>query len=169
MYGDCLGYILRSYKYRGREEWGQLLGRWLAEVVQDAPWLGQVEAIVAVPTHWRRSIARPLYPAEALAAAVATATDLPKLPILRRIRAGPHQVGLSYAQRAANVRGAFRLRKGVRLNEASLLLVDDVRTTGATLEECAKVLRRSGARKVYAAVALRAYRTTPGWPILSSI
>ncbi len=114
-------------------------------------------------------MARPLYPAEALAAAVAQATDLPQLPILLRIRAGAHQVGLSFAQRAANVRGVFRLRKGVRLHDARLLLVDDVRTTGATLEECAKVLRRSGAREVFAAVALRAYRATPGWPILSSI
>lgn len=155
LYGDTLGHILRSYKYRGREEWSALLARWLCDVVRQAPWLNEVDAVVAVPTHWRHRLGRPVYPAYGLGKAVAQAMGLPALPILRRTRGGPHQVGLRYAQRAANIRGAFAVRRGVVLDGATILLVDDVRTTGATLEECARMLQESGAKRVYAAVLLR--------------
>jgi predicted amidophosphoribosyltransferase len=76
------------------------------------------------------------------------------LGVLRRVRGGPHQIGLSHSQRVENVRGAFAMARGVTLRGARLLLVDDVMTTGATLNECAKVLRRGGAAEVYAAVVL---------------
>ena len=56
----------------------------------------------------------------------------------------------------SNIRGAFAMRRGVVAKEARLLLIDDVRTTGATIEECAKILRRSGASEVYAAVVVKA-------------
>lgn len=80
--------------------------------------------------------------------------NLPLVRVLRRTRAGPHQIGLSYTARAANVRGAFAMRPGVELRDARLLLIDDVRTTGATINECAKVLQASGAAEVYAAVVV---------------
>jgi predicted amidophosphoribosyltransferase len=63
---------------------------------------------------------------------------------------------LSYAERIRNVRGAFVVRRDVQLYQARLLLVDDVKTTGATINECAKVLRRAGAAEVYAAVLVTA-------------
>ena len=155
-YRGLMGALLRGYKYRGREQLGPLLGRLLAEEVERAPWRGRVEAITAVPTHWRHRLDRQLHAAEALAAHVAQATKLPYLSLLRRTRAGPHQVGLAAPHRYENVRGAFALRRGVVLRNARLLIVDDVRTTGATLDECAKVLRRAGAAEVYGAVVLRA-------------
>lgn len=151
-YAESLGQLIRSYKYAGRDQLGPLLGGWLAQRVADAPWLERVEAVVSVPTHWRRRLRRPLHAADALASVVARTRFLPHVPVLRRVRAGPHQVGLSYEQRATNVRGAFALRRGVSLLDARLLLIDDVKTTGATLNECAKILRRGGAAEVYAAV-----------------
>jgi len=151
-----MGELLRGYKYQGREQLGPMLGRMLAEVVSTAPWRARVEAVVAVPTHWRHRLNRQLHAAEVLAAHVAQATELPYLPLLRRVRAGPHQVGLAATRRYENVRGAFALRRGAALRAARILVVDDVRTTGATLEECAKVLRRGGAAEVYGAVVLRA-------------
>ena len=153
--------MIRSYKYHGREELEPVLARWLNEVVADAPWLDRVEAIVSVPTHWKHRLWRPLYPAEILAAHVARETGLPHVSILRRLRAGPHQVGLSYQLRTANVRGAFGMRPGVQLHDTRLLLIDDVKTTGATIEECAKILRQGGASEVYAAVLLKVV-FTPG-------
>lgn len=89
---------------------------------------------------------------------IAKERDLPYVSLLRRVRAGPHQVGLSYEKRIANVQGAFALRRGCELRDARLLLVDDVTTTGATIKECAKVLRRGGAKEVYAAVV-----SSVGW------
>ena len=157
-YAENLGRLIRNYKYGGRDQLGALLGGWLTQSVANAPWLKRVEAIVSVPTHWRRRLRRPLHAADALALVVARKQSLPHMPILRRVRAGPHQVGLSYEQRAKNVRGAFALRRGVSLRDARLLLIDDVKTTGATLAECAKILRRAGAAEIYAAVVV-----TVGW------
>lgn len=169
IYRDVLGQLLRTYKYRGREELTALLGGWLAEAVETAPWRERVEAVVSVPTHWKRRFNRPFHAADALAAFVARKVSLPQVPILRRVRAGPHQIGLSPTERTANVRGAFALRKGIALRGARLLLIDDVRTTGATLEECAKVLRRGGAAEVFAAVVLRVGSTDSTSSILSTI
>ena len=157
-YSEAMGQLIRSYKFEGCDQLETVLGGWLADAVADAPWLDRVEAIVSVPTHWRRRIRRPAYVAEALSSLVARDRSLPNLPLLRRVRAGPHQVGLSYKDRAENVRGAFTLRRGVSLSRARLLLIDDVKTTGATLKECAKVLHRGGASEVYAAVVV-----TVGW------
>ncbi len=168
-YSEGLGQFIRSYKYRQREELGSALGGWLAETIRDAPWLHRVEAVVAVPTHWRHRLTRPLYAAEALAAIVARRAALPLAPVLMRVRGGPHQIGLSFSARAENVRGAFAIRRGVTLNDARLLLIDDVKTTGATLNECAKVLRRAGAAELYAAVVVTAGWDTPSDQSISSI
>ena len=128
------------------------MGDRLGHMVKAAPWWNRIEAAVAVPTHWRHQIGRAYYPAERLAARIERETGIPKLAILRRTRGGPHQIGLSATERIANVRGAFAVRQHVRLDDARLLIIDDVKTTGATINECAKVLRRAGASEVYAAV-----------------
>jgi len=169
LYRDLLGQLLRAYKYHGREELALLLGGWLAEAIETAPWRGNIEAIVSVPTHWIRRFNRPFHAADALASHVARKVSLPHVPILRRVRAGPRQIGLSDTERAVNVRGAFAIRKGVVLRDARVLLIDDVRTTGATLEECAKVLRHAGAAEVYAAVVLRVGWTHSKSSVLSAI
>lgn len=151
-YADELGALVRVYKYHGREELGSLLGGWLVETVTNAPWLDRVEAVVSIPTHWRHRLSRPFHAADALAAIVATRIGLPHVPVLRRVRAGRHQIELrGYTARVENVRGAFALQRGVVLHDARFLLIDDVKTTGATIRECTNVLRRGGAAEVYAA------------------
>ncbi len=168
-YGRALGTLVRAYKYQGREELEAVLGGWLAEAVAAASWVDRVEALVSVPTHWSHRLRRPLYAAETLAAVVAKRTHLPHLPLLRRIRGGPHQIGLSHTKRTENVRGVFAIGTGVTLRGAHLLLIDDVKTTGATLEECAKVLRKGGAAEVYGAVLAAAGDAQPGSPPPASI
>jgi len=154
-YRATVGRMLRLYKYHHREDIEPLLAEWLTDSLAATRWIERVEAVVSVPTHWRRAISRRFHAADALARAVARNLDLPPTGILRRTRGGPHQVGLSVEDRRKNVRGAFALRSGVKLRRAKLLLIDDVRTTGATVEECARVLRRGGAAEVYAGVVAR--------------
>ena len=168
-YRLALAHIFRAYKFHDREELGLTLGEWLVDSVRGAAWLDCVEAVVSVPTHWRHRLDRRFHAADVLAAHLAKRLQRPHVPILRRVRAGRHQLGLSHAQRVANVRGAFALESGVELHNARLLLVDDVRTTGATIEECAKVLRRAGAAEVYAAVLLSASHTSAGGRVLGPI
>lgn len=154
-YQDGLGHLVRQFKYRGREELGPTLGKWVAQIVQQSDWMDRIEAVACVPTHWKHRLSRPLHAAEKLADVVANHLAVPHVPILRRVRAGPHQINLSANQRKANVKGAFAMQRGVSLRDTRLLLIDDVKTTGATLEECAKVLRKAGAAEIYAAVLVK--------------
>lgn len=154
IYTGALGRMLRIYKYQGQERYESLIGSAVAMAAQEAPWVGRIEAVVAVPTHWSRRLVRRLHAADRLALRVAHRLDLPKAAVLQRIRGGPKQVGLTYNARLANVRNAFAVSKDVKLDGPRLLLVDDVTTTGATLEECARTLVRAGAAEVYAAVFL---------------
>lgn len=161
-YGNLLGHLLRRYKYNHRDELAPLLGSWLIEAIAGASWIDRVEAITSVPSHWSRRLLRPRHPADDLASMVARGIDRPHVHLLRRTRAGPHQVGLTYQQRLMNVRGLFRMRRGVRLAGATVLIIDDVRTTGATLNECGKILRRAGANELYAGVVVCAQPHSSG-------
>lgn len=151
-YHGLIGELTRAYKYDGREEIGPMLAERLIARLKSVAWRHDLEAVAVVPTHWRHRLGRPLYAPEQLGKAIERAINVPCLPLLRRTRAGRHQVGLTFAARAENVRGAFALMRGAKISGAKLLLVDDVKTTGATLNECAKVLRRAGANTVHAAV-----------------
>jgi ComF family protein len=140
-------------------------GELLAEVV-GALWAEQTEArlrevradiVVPVPLHWRRRLARGYNQSEALARAVADRLGLPCRPsLLRRVRHTPQQTQQSPAGRRDNVRGAFAARLGRAFAGKSILLVDDVMTTGSTASEAARALREDGAARVVVAVLARA-------------
>ena len=147
--------LLLAFKYANRDELDRFFGDALSAAIEEKPWFHQVEAVVPVPTCWHRHLSGRPYIATTMARCFARATSRPYLPLLRRVRGGPSQIGLSRTQREENVRGAFRPARGVELNKSVVCLVDDVSTTGATLFECARVLKRAGAAKVYAAVVCK--------------
>ena len=155
-YGAKAGVLIRQYKFRERQDVEPLLIDWLADAIAASSWADRVEAVTYVPTHWRRMLKGRFHVARVLACGVAKRLDLPCAPLLRRTRSGPRQIGLSYNQRIENVRGAFSLIPGAGVRGARVLIIDDVRTTGATLEECAKGLRKGKAAEIYAAVVARA-------------
>ncbi|MFW5748913.1 MAG: ComF family protein [Chloroflexota bacterium] len=137
---------LHALKYTAALDLGSLLAARLATLrpVDDA-----VDAIIPVPMHAARLAQRGYNQAEQLAQALATRTDIPcRADLLARVRATRSQVGLSRAERLANVRDAFEVVAPVA--GMRLLLVDDVLTTGATLVGCADVLRAAGAITVTA-------------------
>ena len=111
-------------------------------------WVGQVDAVVPVPLHWRRRRSRGYDQAALLARPVAKSIGVPSLLHgLRRVRNTPRQVDLPHGERQRNIAGAFspwRLR-GV----GRVLLVDDVRTTGATLQAASKALKAGGVSEVH--------------------
>jgi len=114
-----------------------------AELFADA------ELLLPVPLHWTRLFARRYNQAALLAHAIRAAGGPPVAPAwLRRRRRTPSQGHRNAAGRADNVRGAFALRPGRSVEGRRLVLVDDVFTTGATVRECARVLRREGAARV---------------------
>ena len=87
---------------------------------------------------------------------------------LQRVRATVSQTGLTRHQRRENVRGAFAVRKAAEIRDRRVVLIDDVYTTGTTLNECARVLRKAGAREVIVATVARVYREKIGLKIVSS-
>jgi ComF family protein len=110
-----------------------------------------VDAIVPVPLHRSRAMARGYDQAALLASAIAARTGLPLRHALHRIRASRPQVELDRVARAANIRGAFVAEAG-SLRRLRVALVDDVATTGATLMDAAAAARAAGARAVRAYV-----------------
>jgi predicted amidophosphoribosyltransferase len=103
------------------------------------------DALAAVPAVHARRLARGADPPAELAAELARWWSLPVVPLVHRTRAVRPQRGLDATARRSNVRGAFAARAG----PPRLALVDDVYTTGATVDECARALRRAGAREVH--------------------
>lgn len=126
------------------------------------------EIVVPVPLHPARLRQRGFNPATLLARSLARAHGLALAPRgLERVRDTASQTGLDRRARALNVAGAFRARRGERI-PARVWLVDDVVTTGSTLAEAARALRRAGARRVVALCAARTLleftRATPDPP-----
>ena len=117
--------------------------------------LRAVEVVVPVPLHWRRQLARGYNQAERIARPLARHLDRPLVRALRRHRPTAPQARLPRDRRRANLRRAFGGRRASKVRGRAVLLVDDVATTGATLDQAAAVLKRQGAVRVVAATAAR--------------
>ncbi|MCA8981190.1 MAG: ComF family protein [Planctomycetes bacterium] len=147
-----------ALKHGGRRDLADPLGRALGERLL-ARGVGAGTPVVPVPLAWLRRHERGHDQALGIARGVAESIGAPVVRALRRRRWTPPQGSAVAASRAANVAGAFVARRVVRrLSGLEVLLVDDVVTSGATLAECARVLRRAGVRRVRPAFVARAAR-----------
>ncbi len=116
-----------------------------------------LDAVVPVPLHWARRLARGNNSAEILAECLGRRVKVyvESRLLIRRRNTSPHS-GLTHRQRRINIRGALSVRKGYDLGAAHILLVDDILTTGATCNEAARVLKAAGAAWVGVAIIARA-------------
>jgi ComF family protein len=161
-YESGLRDLIHMLKYQGVRPAANVLGRMLAEAIADlaAGWAPSPVLVVPVPLSSAKFRARGFNQAELITRAAlkltesrdrcALATD-----VLERTRDTQSQIGLTPHQRRANMRGAFRVKERGRLSGREVLLVDDVFTTGATASECARMLRRAGAARVWVATVAR--------------
>ena len=143
-----------------KKESNAWLARWLVDLLVEArsEELNALGAtcIVPVPLHWSRHWERGYNQAEALADRLARCLRLPIRRPLRRVRATHRLASMSRQERAKTLRGAFTTRRRLCLEGQTVLLMDDILTTGATCGEAARVLKRAGAARVVAVVIGRA-------------
>lgn len=147
-YGDVVREALHAFKFGGRRALAAPLGELLAEVGAVLP-VDRVDLLVPVPLHPRRERERGFNQAALLARRLGKAWAIPvSITALRRSVDTPSQTELTAAQRRANVKGAFTLRRPELVAGRHVLIVDDIMTTGATAGECAACLKDGGAATV---------------------
>ena len=149
--------VVHDFKYGHQGYLRHLVGRWLDAAFDDDRLRGRsFDLLVPVPLHPARQRERGFNQATALAELVSAKRGIPCRKVLERVRYTTTQTAFDRAERMENLHDAFRLRKKMNVRELRVLLIDDVLTTGATLSECARVLKNEGASMVYAATAARA-------------
>jgi len=152
VYTQSLRQMILAFK-NGRAELDKIVC-WLAKsAFQGSSFYNEVEVIIPVPLHWRRRLVRGYNQSLILAKrlgrpGVKISTDLVRA---RHTKSQPAMV--SFAARKRNVAGAFAVRRDHQFRGRVVCLVDDIKTSGATLNECARVLKEAGAGKVFAVVA----------------
>ena len=149
--------IIHEFKYGRQIHLRHLVARWLQAALDDERIRGsRFDIIVPVSLHATRLRERGFNQASLLAASLSAKTSIPSKRVLERIRYATTQTALDRSERMENLHNAFRLRKNANVRGLRVLLIDDVLTTGSTLSECARILKRAGALSVYAATAARA-------------
>ena len=149
VHSDASARLILRFKYGDRTDGVAQFCRWMMEAGRDL-W-DEHDVLVPVPLHYGRLVRRRFNQAAVLASGLTKITGLASDPFLiKRRRATPQQKGLGYQARRRNVQGAFAVEKkrhaGIR--DGRFVLVDDVLTSGATIEACARLLKGHGAQKV---------------------
>ena len=145
-YDDVARTLVHALKYQDRTDLAPAMGRWMARAGREL--LGEADVLVPVPLHWRRGWSRRYNQSGALARVIERQSGV-KLAAeaLRRVRPTQQQIGLSRSQRASNVQGAFKVApdRAADIQGRRVVLIDDVLTSGATTDACARALLRAKA------------------------
>lgn len=148
-YDDVARTLVHALKYHDRTDLAPVMGKWMARAGREL--LGEADVLVPVPLHWRRGWSRRYNQSGALARAIGRHSGVKvAAEALRRVRSTEQQIGLSRAQRASNVQGAFKVaaERMADIQGRRVVLVDDVLTSGATSDACARALLRAKAAQV---------------------
>jgi len=148
-YDDVARTLVHALKYQDRTDLAPAMGRWMARAGREL--LESADMLVPVPLHWRRGWSRRYNQSGALARVIEGESGVKvAIEALRRIRPTEQQIGLSRPQRASNVQGAFKVAPDRQhlVSGRRIVLIDDVLTSGATVDACARALLRAKAAAV---------------------
>jgi competence protein ComFC len=150
IYSESLKTMILAFK-KGKTELNKILGFLVDSALQGSGFKNDIELFVPVPLHWTRRLLRSYNQSYILIKQLKHSTQIcTDLVRIRRTKTQPTMA--SPAARAKNVAGAFAVRKRHNFTGRNICLVDDIKTTGATLNECARTLKNAGAAKVFALV-----------------
>jgi ComF family protein len=159
-YDDVARTLVHALKYQDRTDLAPAMGRWMAHAGREL--LAEADVLVPVPLHWKRGWSRRYNQSGALARVIERQTGV-KLSseALRRVRQTQQQIGLSRKDRASNVQGAFKVAADRQdlIHGRRVVLIDDVLTSGATVDACARALLRAKAASVDVLVFARVVDT----------
>jgi ComF family protein len=159
-YDEVAKTLVHALKYQDRTDLAPTMGRWMARAGHEL--LGEADLLVPVPLHWRRAWSRRYNQSGALAQVIARQTGVKvSRDALCRVRPTQQQIGLSRSERATNVQGAFKVSqdKTTDVQGRRVILIDDVLTSGATVDACARALLRAKAAQVDVLVFARVVDT----------
>jgi ComF family protein len=157
-YGGPVALAIARLKYDRRPDLARPLGDLLWRAVAPHAHNFRDAVVVPVPLHASRLAERGFNQSALIARRVARRLGAPLLPLaLARVRDTPQQMVLDREARIANIADAFRAREPERLHQRSVLLVDDVRTTGATMNACTRALLEAGASSITEAAVMRVF------------
>jgi ComF family protein len=161
LYNDALHHAILLLKYEEVTRLGDWFAARLAEIVAREGEALRADVIVPLPLHPDRQRERGYNQAELIARPLARRLYLKQgAYLLMRTKPRPARLVLSRKEHWESVRGAYATRKGLRVDKLRVLLLDDVLTTGATLDSCARALKQAGAAAV---LGLTVARVVPGW------
>ncbi len=153
-YNETLHKVIHLFKYKGYHSLARPLGEELGYLLRDTV-LPENALLVPVPLHKRRLLERGYNQAHLLADGAAAVCGLPCSALLQRTRYTLPQAKQSKSGRARNLAGAFRVLQPASVQGAAVILVDDLITTGHTMNECAKTLMLAGCSRVFCATLIR--------------
>ena len=159
-YDDVARTLVHALKYQDRTDLAPAMGRWMARAGHEL--LDRADALIPVPLHWRRGWSRRYNQSGALARVIERQSGVKLVSeTLRRVRPTEQQIGLSRTERASNVQGAFKVDTDRKADIAGrrVILIDDVLTSGATVDACARALLRAKAAQVDVLVFARVVDT----------
>lgn len=156
-YNDASKKIILPFKHADKTNYAKIMGNMMANTI--APFVAKMDFIIPVPIHLKRMIKRKYNQSALLASHISKRLDIPVLyNVLVRSHFKYSQGKLSFDDRKANVLNAFDIKNPYKIKGKNILLVDDVMTTGATLNECARILKNFDARRVYVITFARVVR-----------
>lgn len=154
VYDDASSKLITRYKYHDQTHATFSYARWMVRAAGELA--AKADCIAPVPLHPWRLFTRRYNQAALLAHAISRICQTPYEPqLLKRIKRTSPQTGLARKDRLKNVKRAFTVASNKNIKGKSVLLVDDVMTTGATIQECSHVLKRAGAKQVFVATLAR--------------
>ncbi len=147
-YMGIIRQLIHLFKYHRQQYLTRILGKLMVDFIKVNLNYQTVDVLVPVPLHIHKLRQREFNQSNLLAKEINQQISIPIDNSLIRIKRTSSQTGLSEQERFRNIAGAFKIKKGKEIAQKSVLLVDDVLTSGATANECARVLKQGGAKRV---------------------